>query len=120
MKFRIVVLPQAQEDLLRNAEWWAKHQSSDKAAEWLDVVQEQLETIVNFTESHPISQESAEFPYPIRDRRVGLGPRPAFRAVFTIQGDHLAKGAGFDAPIAGWFGAPTDSRESTVWGKFFS
>ncbi len=87
MKFRIVVLPRAQEDLLRNAEWWAKNQSSDKAAEWLDAVQEQLETIVNFPESHPISEESAEFPYPIRDRRVGLGSRPAFRAVFTIQGD---------------------------------
>jgi plasmid stabilization system protein ParE len=56
VKFRIIVLPQAQEDLLRNAEWWAKHQSADKAAEWLDVVQEQLETIVNFPESHPISE----------------------------------------------------------------
>ena len=87
MKFRIIVLPQAQEYLLRNAEWWAKHQSADKAAEWLDVVQEQLETIVNFPESHPISEESAELPYPIRDRRVGLGSRAAFRAVFTIQGD---------------------------------
>ncbi|MFM7924932.1 MAG: type II toxin-antitoxin system RelE/ParE family toxin [Planctomycetaceae bacterium] len=87
MKFRIVVLPGAQADLLRNAEWWAKNQSAEKAAEWLDAVQAQLGTIADFPESHAISVESAEFPYPIRDRLVGLGSRPAFRAVFTIRGD---------------------------------
>jgi hypothetical protein len=60
-----------------------KNQSAEKAAEWLDAVQAQLETIANFPESHAISIESAEFPYPIRERLVGLGSRPAF----TIRGD---------------------------------
>ncbi|GAB4154194.1 MAG: hypothetical protein Tsb009_30760 [Planctomycetaceae bacterium] len=29
--------------------------------------------------------ENGEFPYEIRDKLIGLGSRPGFRAVFTIR-----------------------------------
>ena len=87
MKHRLTILPQAQADVQRNAEWWAHHHSSEQAALWLDTIQFQLESIVDFPESHSLSAENDEFPFEIRDKLLGLGSRPSYRAVFTIRDD---------------------------------
>jgi len=87
VKYRLAILPQAKEDARRNAEWWARHHSSEQAARWLDAIQSQLESIVEFPESHSLSAENDEFPYEIRDKLLGLGARPSYRAVFTVKGD---------------------------------
>jgi len=44
VNFRLIILPQAKEDLRRNAEWWAHDHSPEQAARWLDAIQSQLET----------------------------------------------------------------------------
>lgn len=87
MSYRLIILPQAKADVLRNAEWWEQHHSSEQAARWLDTIQSQLESIIEFPESHSLSAENADFPYAIRDKLVGLGSRPTYRAVFTIKDD---------------------------------
>ena len=87
MKYRLTILPQAKADVRRNAEWWAQHHSAEQAARWLDTIQSQLESIVDFPESHSLSAENDEFPYEIRDKLLGLGSRPGYRAVFTIKDD---------------------------------
>ncbi len=89
MKFRLVILPQAKEDVQRNAAWWAENHSSEQAARWLDAIQSQLESIVDFPESHALATEHDEFPYEIRDKLLGLGSRPSYRAVFTIKDDTI-------------------------------
>ncbi|MBX3450416.1 MAG: hypothetical protein KF777_12685 [Planctomycetaceae bacterium] len=53
----------------------------------MDAIQSQLESIVAFPESHSLAAENDEFPYEIRDKLLGLGSRPGYRAVFTIKGD---------------------------------
>ena len=87
MSHRLIILPQAKADVLRNAEWWAHHHSSEQAAIWLDAIQSQLESLTEFPESHSRSAENDAFPYEIRDKLLGLGSRPSYRAVFTIDGD---------------------------------
>lgn len=87
MKYRLTILPQAKEDVRRNAVWWAQQHSAEQAARWLDTIQSQLESIVDLPESHSLSAENDEFPYEIRDKLLGLGARPSYRAVFTIKGD---------------------------------
>ena len=87
MSYRLIILPQAKADVLRNAEWWAHHHSSEQAAIWLDTIQSQLESLADFPESHSLSAENDEFPYEIRDKLLGLGSRPSYRAVFTIKDD---------------------------------
>jgi plasmid stabilization system protein ParE len=82
-----MILPQAKEDVRRNAQWWAENHSSEQAARWLDTIQSQLESIVDFPESHALSTENDDFPYEIRDKLIGLGSRPSYRAVFTINDD---------------------------------
>lgn len=89
MSFRVTVLPQAKGDVKRNAKWWADHHSAERAARWLDTVETQLESLKDFPESHSLSAENDEFPYEIRDKLVGLGSRPRYRAVFTIKGDEV-------------------------------
>ena len=85
MSFRVVVLPQARGDIDRNADWWAEHHSVEQAVHWSDAIYDQIETLADFPESHPLSAENGAFPYEIRDRLVGLGSRPSYRAVFTVR-----------------------------------
>lgn len=87
MKYRVTILPQAREDVQRNAEWWAHHHSSEQAARWLDTIQSQLESIADFPEMHSLSVENGDFPYELRDKLLGVGSRPSYRAIFTIKGD---------------------------------
>jgi hypothetical protein len=87
VSYRLIILPQAKADVQRNAEWWARHHSSEQAAIWLDTVQSQLESIAISPASHSLSVENSEFPYEIRDKLLGLGSRPSYRAVFTIKDD---------------------------------
>jgi len=63
------------------------HHSKEQAARCLDTIQKQLELIVLFPESHPLSAECSNFPFEIRDRLLRNGSRPSHRAVFTIRND---------------------------------
>ncbi len=87
MKFRVSILPQAQRDIDRNAVWWADHHSVAQALQWSDAVYDQIETLADCPESHGLSTENDDFPFEIRDKLLGLGPRPSDRAVFTIRDD---------------------------------
>jgi plasmid stabilization system protein ParE len=83
------MLPQAKADVQRNAKWWAQHHSSELAATWLDAIQSQLTTLVDFPESHSLSAENDAFPYEIHDKLLGLGSRPTNRAIFTIKNENV-------------------------------
>jgi len=87
MTFQVRVSPRAEEDIERNARWWADNHSVDQAVRWFYAVREQLKALSSFPESHGLSFENDDFPYEIRDKPVGLGSRPGYRAVFTIVED---------------------------------
>lgn len=89
MKYRLTILPQAMDDVRRNAEWWATRHSAEEAVRWLDMIQSQLQSIVDFPESHAFSIENDDFPYEIRDKLLGLSSRRSYRAVFTIKDDTI-------------------------------
>lgn len=85
MAFRVIILPRAEVDIEANARWWAENHSIEQAARWIDAMHEQLKSLAEFPESHGLSAETSEFPYEIRDKLLGLGSRPSYRAVFTIS-----------------------------------
>lgn len=85
MTFRVFLSPQARTDIDRNAAWWAEQHSIEQALQWSNAIYDQLETLAEFPESHGLSAESGEFPYEIRDKLLGLGSQPTYRAVFTIK-----------------------------------
>ncbi|MGE0608456.1 MAG: type II toxin-antitoxin system RelE/ParE family toxin [Pirellulales bacterium] len=85
MKFSVRITPQARRDIDRNADWWAEHHSFDQSLRWSEVVYDQIESSALLPHSNGLSAESDNFPYEIRDKRVGLGSRRTYRAVFTIK-----------------------------------
>lgn len=87
MTFQVRVYPQAEEDIERNAQWWADNHSVEQAVRWFYAVRKQLRSLRTFSESHGLSPENGDFPYEIRDKLVGLGSHPGYRAVFTIVDD---------------------------------
>ena len=87
MKYRVIVLEDAEEDLRRNTRWWAENHSPEQAARWYEFASKALFKLMEFPERHATSSENAEFPYEIRDFLFGLGSRPGYRAVFTIKDD---------------------------------
>ena len=48
---------------------------------------EQLKLLAHFPERNGLSAKNDEFPYEIRDKLLGLGPHPSYRAIFTIKDD---------------------------------
>ena len=84
-KYLVEILPRAEEDIERNAKWWADHHDVDQAVEWFYAVREQILALAQFPESHGLSAENDEFPYEIRDKLIGLGSHPSYRAVFTVR-----------------------------------
>ena len=89
MSFWLNVTAKARDDITRNASWWAEHHSLDQALRWYDAIYEQLDTLLQFPERHAVAQENDEFDYEIREKPVGLGPRPTYRAIFTIAGSEI-------------------------------
>ena len=87
MRFHVSILTQTRRDIDRKADWWAEYHSVDQALRWSDAVYDQLESLADFPESNGLSAENDDFPFEIRDKVVGLGSRPGFRAVFTIKDD---------------------------------
>lgn len=87
MTFRIVLLPRAEADLEANARWWAENHSLEQAMRWLEAMHVQLKSLAQFPERNGLSRENDDFSYEIRDKPLGLGPRPSYRAVITIK-DH--------------------------------
>jgi plasmid stabilization system protein ParE len=84
-EFDVVILPKAEEDIERNARWWAENRDVDQAVKWFFTVRDQISSLKHQPESHGLSAENSDFPYEIRDRLIGLGSRPSYRAVLTIR-----------------------------------
>lgn len=85
--FRVILLPRAEADIEANARWWSIHHSAAQAERWFGAIHDQLKLLAQFPESNGLSAENDEFPYEIRDKLLGLGSRPSYRAVFTIRDD---------------------------------
>ena len=83
MSFQLAIAAEAHEDISRNASWWAEHHSYEQAIRWKDAVYEQLETLRTYPERHPLASENPEFPLDIREKPIGLGSRPSYRAVLS-------------------------------------
>ena len=87
MNYRVVILSRAEADIEANARWWADYHSVEQSVRWLDAMHEQLRSLSQFPQSNGLSAEHQEFPYEIRDKLLGLGPCPSYRAVFTVKDD---------------------------------
>jgi plasmid stabilization system protein ParE len=77
----------AEQDILRNAVWWADNHSVDEAIEWEAIVRRQLLDISLQPDSHSLLSEPHELKYVVREALIGKGRKGSYRAVFFISGD---------------------------------
>jgi plasmid stabilization system protein ParE len=89
MTFTVFVAPRAEQDLRRNAEWWAANHSLEQARRWFENAYTQLDTLKVMPERCPLSAENGLVPFEIRDFLFGLGRKPSFRAIITIENENV-------------------------------
>ncbi len=63
MTYRVRQTVRADEDIERNARWWAEHHSERQAIKWFFAIQEQLKTLSQMLERYPLSLENPRFEY---------------------------------------------------------
>lgn len=56
---------------------------------WHEATYDSIYSLDTFPESHSLAPENPDFPYELRELPCGLGPRPSYRVLFTIQGDRV-------------------------------
>lgn len=83
---RVIVYPQAKQDIDRNAIWWAENRSLDQALSWINTVELQLNELSTNPERFALARENDLFPYELRQILVELGDRRSYRAVFSVGG----------------------------------
>ncbi len=84
MSFTVAIKQTAHDDIQRNTVWWAEHHSLDQAILWKDAIYEQIEALSEMPLRHALAPENDQFSYEIREKPIGLGNRPSYRAIFTI------------------------------------
>ena len=87
MKFHVIMEEPAITEIERNARWWSEHYSSHQAVVWYDTAVDAIYSLESHPERHALSPDNQQFGYEIRDLLFGIGSRPSYRAVFTIQGN---------------------------------
>lgn len=76
MSFVVQITDTALADIERNADWWAEHHSVEQALIWFAAVQEQILSLDNMPERFPLAPENVRFQMDLREKIVGVGPRP--------------------------------------------
>ncbi|MDB4614173.1 type II toxin-antitoxin system RelE/ParE family toxin [bacterium] len=87
MKYRVRISKKAVSDVIRNANWWAARYSEEQAIIWEEEIFLKMSSLDGFPESHPLAYENPDFPYELREAHFGLGSRPGYRILFTIEDD---------------------------------
>jgi len=83
----VILQPEAEDQLVASARWWADQRSAEQAHRWYAGFLETIETLADNPERCPLARENAAFPYELRELHYGLGSRPTHRALFTIRPD---------------------------------
>jgi plasmid stabilization system protein ParE len=85
MKFTIQYTQRADNDIFEQVDWWARNYSPEQAVSWEAVVRQQIDSLITLPERHAFAPETSKFPFDVRQMLVGPGPRPSFRAVYTVR-----------------------------------
>lgn len=89
MRYEVVVTPRAEEDIFRNAAWWAENHSLDQAIQWQDAIYTQLRALKDLPERCSLAAENTNHHAELRQLLVGLGNQRSYRAIFTIANDEV-------------------------------
>jgi plasmid stabilization system protein ParE len=83
MIFRVIITPQADDDLRAAYRYIRKH-APGAAGTWIKGIRRKIKTLARYPERAPLAWESASFQEPIRELFYGSGNRGTYRILFII------------------------------------
>ena len=89
MSLPAIIMPEAEEALWTNAEWWANNRSLEQTQRWYDGFAKAILGLSDHPRRFPIARESDQLPYEVRVMNYGVGSRPTHRALYTIRPDSI-------------------------------
>ncbi len=84
MKYRVIVTPQAEQDLRVTYSYIRKRGSLTAARTWLATIRRRMKTLAQHPERAAMAPESASFEEPIRELLYGSGNRGTYRILFVV------------------------------------
>ena len=87
MSLPVLVMPEAERNLLETAEWWARNRSLAQAERWYDGFVIALERLGDHADEYSLARENHRFPYELRELHFGIGSHATHRALFVIRSD---------------------------------
>jgi plasmid stabilization system protein ParE len=87
MSLPVLIMPEAEAALWRNAKWWAENRSSEQAQRWYVGFAEAINALGDHPHQHPLARENDQFPYDVRVMNYGVSSRATHRALYTIRPD---------------------------------
>ena len=86
MKHRIIITPQAEQDLRVAYLYIRKRGSLTAARTWLAAIRKRIKTLAQHPERTALAPESASFAEPVRELLYGSGNRGIYRILFAVLG----------------------------------
>ena len=87
MSLPVLIMPEAEQALRRNADWWAENRSPSQAERWYDGFAQAIFGLGDHPHRYPLARESDKFPYEVRVMNYGVSSRPTHRALYTVRPD---------------------------------
>jgi plasmid stabilization system protein ParE len=87
MKLPVLIMPDAEDALRRNAKWWADNRSAEQAERWYDGFAKAIIALGDHPLRYPLARENDQFPYDVRVMNYGVGSHPTHRALYTVRPD---------------------------------
>ena len=85
MNYTVVILPEAEDMILRTARWWAKNRSATQAQQWFHGIYEAFDTLQQNPQRCALAREDSLFPIELRELHYGIGSQPTHRVIFTVR-----------------------------------
>ncbi len=84
MKYRVIIVPQAENDLKQVVRYIRRQGAAQAAREWLAAARKKIKTLTDHPERALLAPESSSFHEPIREWLHGSGNRGTYRILFVI------------------------------------
>ena len=85
MKYEVRLTREAKADILRNMIWWAENHSASQALDWEETIRYQVQGLSEMPARFGFAPENDSASQALHQMMVGLGARPTYRAIYTIE-----------------------------------
>lgn len=65
--------------------WWAENHSASQAVAWEEAIRKQLSGLSEMPRRFGFAPENDKVDQELHQMMVGLGSRPSYRAIFTVE-----------------------------------